>query len=141
MNKIRKGITCILNGLAGISFIAMVALTCWQVLTRYVHMVRRTGRLSVCVDESFGSISRYAGARTHEYTDPRRTIWKIGTEGSKLSGRVDRVFVFCHHSCFWRGSDYNTGNGADDFFAGSSDRNLLYSTSALRGIKYDLYGV
>ena len=36
MNKIRKGITCILNGLAGISFIAMVALTCWQVLTRYV---------------------------------------------------------------------------------------------------------
>lgn len=36
MNKIRKGITWCLNGLAGISFIAMVVLTCWQVFTRYV---------------------------------------------------------------------------------------------------------
>lgn len=36
MNKIRKGITGILNGLAGLSFAAMVLLTCWQVFTRYV---------------------------------------------------------------------------------------------------------
>lgn len=36
MNKIRKGITRILNGLTGISFIAMVVLTCWQVFTRYI---------------------------------------------------------------------------------------------------------
>lgn len=36
MKAFRKGITQILNGLAGISFIAMVILTCWQVLTRYV---------------------------------------------------------------------------------------------------------
>lgn len=36
MKAFRNGITRILNGLAGISFIAMVILTCWQVLTRYV---------------------------------------------------------------------------------------------------------
>ncbi len=36
MNTFRNGITRILNGLAGISFLAMVLLTCWQVFTRYV---------------------------------------------------------------------------------------------------------
>lgn len=36
MKKIQKGITRILNGLAGISFLAMVLLTCWQVFTRYI---------------------------------------------------------------------------------------------------------
>ena len=36
MNTFRNGIPRILNGLAGISFLAMVILTCWQVLTRYV---------------------------------------------------------------------------------------------------------
>ena len=36
MNTFRDWITKILNGLAGISFLAMVILTCWQVLTRYV---------------------------------------------------------------------------------------------------------
>lgn len=36
MKAFRDGITKILNGLAGISFLAMVLLTCWQVLTRYV---------------------------------------------------------------------------------------------------------
>ena len=36
MNTFRNGITRILNGLAGISFLAMELLTCWQVLTRYV---------------------------------------------------------------------------------------------------------
>ena len=36
MKTFRNGITKILNGLAGISFLAMVLLTCWQVLTRYV---------------------------------------------------------------------------------------------------------
>ena len=36
MNTFRNGITRTLNGLAGISFLAMVILTFWQVLTRYV---------------------------------------------------------------------------------------------------------
>lgn len=36
MKALRKGITMILNGLAGISFLAMVILTCWQVITRYL---------------------------------------------------------------------------------------------------------
>ncbi len=36
MKAFRNGITQILNVLAGISFLAMVILTCWQVLTRYV---------------------------------------------------------------------------------------------------------
>ncbi len=36
MKAFRNGITRTLNGLAGISFLAMVILTCWQVLTRYV---------------------------------------------------------------------------------------------------------
>lgn len=36
MNTFRNGITRSLNLLAGLSFLAMVILTCWQVLTRYV---------------------------------------------------------------------------------------------------------
>ena len=36
MNTLRNALTKLLNALAGISFIAMVALTCWQVFTRYV---------------------------------------------------------------------------------------------------------
>lgn len=36
MDKIRKALTKFLNLLAGISFAAMVLLTCWQVFTRYI---------------------------------------------------------------------------------------------------------
>lgn len=36
MKAFRNGITTALNGLAGISFLAMVILTCWQVITRYL---------------------------------------------------------------------------------------------------------
>lgn len=36
MKTLRNGITAALNGLAGISFLAMVVLTCWQVITRYL---------------------------------------------------------------------------------------------------------
>ena len=36
MRMLRNTITHILNGLAGISFLVMVILTCWQVFTRYI---------------------------------------------------------------------------------------------------------
>lgn len=36
MKQLRTILTHILNGLAGISFLAMVILTCWQVFTRYI---------------------------------------------------------------------------------------------------------
>lgn len=36
MKQLRVALNKILNVLAGVSFIVMVALTCWQVLTRYV---------------------------------------------------------------------------------------------------------
>ena len=36
MKALRNTLTKLLNALAGISFIAMVLLTCWQVFTRYV---------------------------------------------------------------------------------------------------------
>ena len=36
MDKVRNGIVKILNTLAGLSFIVMVGLTCWQVITRYM---------------------------------------------------------------------------------------------------------
>lgn len=36
MNAFRNAITKILNVLTGVSFLAMVILTCWQVFTRYV---------------------------------------------------------------------------------------------------------
>lgn len=36
MKQLRKQLTRLLNGLAGISFLAMVLLTCWQVITRYL---------------------------------------------------------------------------------------------------------
>ena len=36
MNKLREILTQLLNVLAGVSFLVMVVLTCWQVLTRYI---------------------------------------------------------------------------------------------------------
>lgn len=36
MKQLRNALTYTLNGLAGISFLAMVILTCWQVFTRYI---------------------------------------------------------------------------------------------------------
>lgn len=36
MKQLRMYLTKLLNGLAGISFLAMVVLTCWQVITRYL---------------------------------------------------------------------------------------------------------
>lgn len=36
MDGIRKLLNTVLNFLAGISFVAMVVLTCWQVFTRYI---------------------------------------------------------------------------------------------------------
>ena len=36
MKALRNVLTKLLNALAGISFIAMVILTCWQVFTRYI---------------------------------------------------------------------------------------------------------
>ena len=36
MKKLRSILNTVLNTLAGVSFIAMVILTCWQVFTRYV---------------------------------------------------------------------------------------------------------
>ena len=36
MKAVRNALTHALNVLAGVSFIAMVVLTCWQVFTRYV---------------------------------------------------------------------------------------------------------
>lgn len=36
MSRLRKLLDNVLNVLAGVSFIAMVLLTCWQVLTRYI---------------------------------------------------------------------------------------------------------
>lgn len=36
MNALRNGLTKILNVLAGVSFIVMVLLVCWQVFTRYI---------------------------------------------------------------------------------------------------------
>lgn len=36
MSQLRNGLTKLLNVLAGASFLAMVLLTCWQVVTRYI---------------------------------------------------------------------------------------------------------
>lgn len=36
MKALRNVLTKLLNALAGISFIAMVILTCWQVFARYI---------------------------------------------------------------------------------------------------------
>lgn len=38
MKALRDLLNRILNVLAGVSFIAMVILTCWQVFTRYVYV-------------------------------------------------------------------------------------------------------
>ena len=78
MNKIRKGITGILNGLAGLSFAAMVLLTCWQVFTRYVLKNPSTWSRRV-VGYLFAWMSLLGascnpGKRAYEHSDPGRAV-------------------------------------------------------------------
>ena len=36
MKELKNFLNAVLRGLSGISFLAMVVLTCWQVFTRYI---------------------------------------------------------------------------------------------------------
>lgn len=43
MRKLRNILNHVLDVLAGVSFLAMVALTCWQVFTRYILKIHLPG--------------------------------------------------------------------------------------------------
>lgn len=48
MEKMRNVLDHTLEILSGVSFLAMVVLTCWQVFTRYLLKIRRPGPRNWC---------------------------------------------------------------------------------------------
>ena len=75
MKQLRSILNQILNVLAGVSFLAMVALTCWQVFTRYIlqHPSSWSEELVsylFCLDGPVRLFHRCRRARTYEYPHP-----------------------------------------------------------------------
>ena len=79
MKTLRTVLTRALNVLAGVSFLAMVILTCWQVFTRYI-LSNPSSWSEELVSYLFAWMSLLGaslvtgGARPHEYPNPHREI-------------------------------------------------------------------
>ena len=128
MNTFRNGITRILNGLAGISFLAMVLLTCWQVLTRYVLQ-----NPSTWSEELVGYLFAWMSLLGASLVTCERGHMNIPIIVERFSAPVQKLL-----NCL--GEVIAFLFSADDFFSGRSDRYLLHRAPALRSIKHDLYG-
>ena len=145
MSQLRKILDSILNVLAGVSFLAMVALTCWQVFTRYI-LKNPSSWSEEMVSYLFGwmallGASIVVGERGH--MNIPILVDRMGRGRTKVFCylcRGNRLSV-CHgHSGFRRCSDYQPCYGTDDFFSGCSCRRVLYCTSPERRTEYYLHG-
>ena len=96
MRTIRNGITRILNGLAGISFLAMVVLTCWQVFTRYILQNPSTWSEEL-VGYLFAWMSLFGVCivtRERGHMNIPILVDKLGTSGKKIMNCLGEVIAF-----------------------------------------------
>ncbi|MDE6957102.1 MAG: TRAP transporter small permease [Lachnospiraceae bacterium] len=96
MRTIRNGITRILNGLAGISFLAMVVLTCWQVFTRYILQNPSTWAEEL-VGYLFAWMSLFGVCivtRERGHMNIPILVDKLGTSGKKIMNCLGEVIAF-----------------------------------------------
>ena len=145
MSGLRKVLTGLLNILAGGSFLVMVALTCWQVFTRYV-----LGSPSYWSEELvsymfawmslLGGLHCYFRAGTYEHTDFSRARESCCPKAAALPGRSDSISFFGSYFDIWGHPDYKPGYGTDDVFTRCSNRHFLYCPAVMRTVEYGLHG-
>ncbi len=96
MRMLRNTITHILNGLAGISFLVMVILTCWQVFTRYILQDPSTWS-----EELVGYLFAWASLLGASIVTSERghmnipiIVEKFGASGQRLLNCLGEVIAF-----------------------------------------------
>lgn len=96
MNKVRNGIIKILNILAGVSFLTMVVLTCWQVITRYL-----LHNPSTWSEELVGYLFAWASLLGASIVTQERghmnipiLIEKLGDKGQKILNCLGEIIAF-----------------------------------------------
>ena len=132
MSGLRKVLTGLLNILAGGSFLVMVALTCWQVFTRYV-LGSPSSWSEELVSYMFAWMSLLGASisRARESCCPK---------AAALPGRSDSISFFGSYFDIWGHPDYKPGYGTDDVFTRCSNRHFLYCPAVMRTVEYGLHG-
>lgn len=96
MKTVRNGIVKILNTLAGLSFLVMVGLTCWQVITRY--MLHNPSTWS---EELVGYLFAWASLLGASIVTQERghmnipiLVEKLGVKGQKTLNCLGEIIAF-----------------------------------------------
>ena len=138
MKALRNILNKILNALAGISFIAMVVLTCWQVFTRYVLQ-----NPSSWSEELVSYLFAWASLLGASLVTGERGHMNIPIIVERMGichfRRADCLRVLCGYSGIRRNSDHQSCNGTDDVLFGRSRRYFLYRASSVRRAEHGLY--
>ena len=136
MKALRNVLTKLLNVLAGVSFIAMVVLTCWQVFTRYVLQDP-----SPWSEELVSYLFAWASLLGASLITGERGHMNIPivAENARYSRRAGRLCFLRHHSGLWRRADLPACLGTDDLVARRRCRRILCRASPLRRVEHDLY--
>ena len=136
MKKLRNLLNTILRGLAGISFLAMVVLTCWQVFTRYILKSPSTWS-----EELVSYLFAWASLMGAAIVTSERGHMNIPILVERCSKSGQKVLNFLgRYPGIRRNPDFHSGYGTDDFFLRNSHWYFLHCTSPVRHFKYDLYG-
>lgn len=144
MKALRNILNKILNALAGISFIAMVVLTCWQVFTRYV-LQNPSSWSEELVSYLFAwasllGASLVTGERGH--MNIPIIVERMGKGAQKVFAIFGELiaFAFCAvNSGIRRNSDHQSCHGTDDVLSGRSRRYFLHCASSVRRAEHGLY--
>ena len=153
MKTLRNVLNKILNVLAGVSLLAMVVLTCWQVFTRYI-LQNPSSWSEELVSYLFAWASLFGASlvtseRGHMnipiicllYTSDAADELK-GVEDAEIlrdCRRADRICVFGRYSRIWRHFYHKACDGADDIRSGRCSGRILYRASDLRRDQHDLH--
>lgn len=144
MKALRNILTKLLNVLAGLSLIAMVALTCWQVFTRYI--VQNPSSWSeelvsyLFAWASLLGASLITGERGHMNIPV--LVERMGMGAQKFFGILGEVIAFafsCDYPGIRRRADQPAGHGTDDLFPGRGSGYLLCGASFVRCAEHDLH--
>ena len=132
MRKLRNILNHVLDVLAGVSFLAMVALTCWQVFTRYI-LKNPSSWSEELVSYLFAWMSLFGSS----IVVGERGHMNIPILVEKMGSRC--LPVFLNHSGIRRYADHQSCHGADDFFTGGGSWRLLCSSAGKRRSEHCVY--
>ena len=144
MKKLRNVLTSLLNILAGASLIAMVALTCWQVFTRYILQNPSPWSEELVAYlfawTSLLGASIITGERGHMNIPIVTDHFTPGIQKlSRNRWRAYRICLFPDHPGIRRHQDHKPRHGTDDLCPGRCCRCVLCGNAFMRYFKHDLY--